>query len=328
MISSTIFVMVAVIASPVGQITATSGAVRIERGGQPLTADLRSVVEPGDRLTTGPGGGAALFLYDGHSLYVGGGAALQIAPDGVPRLRLERGELRATVESTRGLIILAGPAQARVGRGTVWAGADANGIRFRVEHGQAEVAASGRPPVTIPADQQVTVAVNGTLRGPTPADPAAWSLRVGAVQLAGAAADSRRSKQGQLTRVNDEVAAEFASSQLGPLAAGTGGTLPGTTPPSQALPRTTPAEGTLPGTTPSEATAATQPVAEAQPSDEAYQPVVLSQTNSSFSGLAGSLALGGAPGHSRSPAAGAWAVTPSRTPATPPSQAISTSSPR
>ena len=197
-----------------------------------------------------------------------------------------------------------------------------------MEHGQAEAAASGRPPVTIPADQQVTVAVNGTLRGPTPADPAAWSLRVGAVQLAGAAADSRRSKQGQLTRVNDEVAAEFASSQLGPLAAGAGGTLPGTTPPSQALPRTTPAEGTLPGTTPSEATAATQPVAEAQPSDEAYQPVVLSQTNSSFSGLAGSLALGGASGafsFAGSGGLGSDAQQDSRNPAFP---AISTSSPR
>src|SRR5262249_18589544 len=76
-----------------GEATASVGRVTIERGGRTYCAGPGAAIYPGDRLETGAGAGAGVFLYEGHVLALGPAASAALPGQAEPRLiTLDRGE--------------------------------------------------------------------------------------------------------------------------------------------------------------------------------------------------------------------------------------------
>jgi hypothetical protein len=269
---------VATQAAPIGQVTSSLDAVEIHRGERTYRAGIDSALYPGDRVSTGPNGVSVLFLHAGQTLYVGSAASLRLGSSPADRvMQLDRGEIRATADGRSPLTLAAGPGRATVGRGIVRASATDGGLRLWAEQGSAEVVRPAAAPLRLNEGQEVLVPRSGAVQGPVAAKDQGWSLRVEDVQLAAAAAASRRLIGRRVNDANNALAADITpSGQLRPEA-----------PEGAARPEGVTEEAARPGAPPTPE--AIQPE-QAQP---AYQPVVLAQPNTGVTSTAISLALGG-----------------------------------
>ena len=305
-----------------GQVTATTGRVFLDRGGRRYQASVRSALRPGDRVETADGSGAGLFLFDGHAIYLGPATSVAIgATTQGGLIRLDRGEIRATVAGRGGMAVVSPSARARTERGILHVATSAGGTRFWVERGASEVHVAGRAPTRIAEGQESFIAAADRSRRTADATDAArtvepvsrvepdgrtlvsaatgagWTVEPDALRLAGAAADSRRLRDGHVSQANDDSASSFqASGQMGPAtgATGTSPTTPGGRSPTTTegtLPSTTGEEGTLPASTGEEGT-----IPNTTGDDSASQPIAFAQANSAFSAASSSIAFSGASG--------------------------------
>jgi hypothetical protein len=211
MFAKLILILMAVSTEPdeVGRITATSETVTIERGGRVYHANIGSLLFAGDRLETSVHGGASVFMNEGYSIYLGPETSSSVEGDPGPRtLRVNHGEARAVVGARAGLIVVTASAQAKVTRGILRVSATAQASRIWAEEGSAEVSTKEKT-VALGAGSELTVRADGEIEGPTPARSNGWSIRVDELQLAGAAAQSRRLKKQRAKDATDDTVTPF-----------------------------------------------------------------------------------------------------------------------
>ena len=187
----------ALTAAPAGAITATIGDVAIRREGRPIPAAPGAEWREGDRLETAAGAQVAVFLTEGTSICLGPESVAVVGGGERDRsVRLDRGEVRATVGGPAGLTIAAGDSRARVSRGILRAAALPEGVRLWAERGPAEVARGDARPIRLEgageaflprADARLALAP-GTGRG--------WTIRPDDLRSAGVASAGLRLKAG------------------------------------------------------------------------------------------------------------------------------------
>ncbi len=267
-----------------GQVTATIGQVQLRRGDRAFTAGIRSSLQGGERIETAQGGGAGLFLYEGQSIALGPITSVTLpGRSAAPALELTRGEVRTTVAGPGAMTVATPSARALVRRGIVRASVSPTGTRLWAEQGSAEVFAGDRLVARMERGQEIFIPARETSKGPSPATGQGWTIRVEDLQLAGAAASSRRLKRGQVGMASDRTAVDFLpSGQLPDVAA--------STPSDATTPPTTDATPPATDVTTPPTTDATPPTTDAD--SEAYQPIAVSQPNAVASTSTVSLALG------------------------------------
>jgi hypothetical protein len=81
----------------IGQFTISTGSVVLTRDGQQLAAGSRAGILPGDTLSTGPDGAAAVNLPGGVFAYLGANTRVEFNGREGTALRLQSGELRVLV---------------------------------------------------------------------------------------------------------------------------------------------------------------------------------------------------------------------------------------
>lgn len=286
--------------NPAGVVTATLGSVHLLRGPTQFRAGLGSEVRTGDVFEIGAEGGAALLLDGDQVIYLGPDARAVV--DGLPgrrTLRLDRGEARAAAAGVGRLRIATPTADARVARGILSVAATPSGTRLWAEGGSAEVTpavgsgvklASGAGPVALAEGQQVIVPPGGGPGTPAPGDGRGWSIPIDRMQLASAAALSRVRKVKLAEEAVNATAEELArpSSQLPGAIQPRPSSEPAVPPAPELAAQPQPGQ---PQGTPDQA--ADQQTAQSPTEDDAaYQPIVLSQPNTTASTSAISLALG------------------------------------
>ena len=197
---------------PIGTVMATIGRVEVRRGGVAEPAGQSMPIRDGDRLEVPADGASKVYLYEGHSLYLGPGAIATIGGSaGNRQLGLEHGQVRAVVEGGGGLALLTPSARVVVDRGIFRAEAGAVGSRFWGEAGEIRLVGTSGATEPMAAGQEIFVPSGPGAESRTLGVGRAenWEVPVEALQMAGAAVASRRLKGDTVAFVNEAVAMAY-----------------------------------------------------------------------------------------------------------------------
>ena len=159
-----------------GEVSTTVGSLVIHRGDRDYAGAPGAAIFAGDRIETATGGRATIVLDEGHVVLLGAStsAVLGGRPDD-RTLGLISGEIRVTAGGPGTFSVEAGTARAVVRRGILRA--DAEGSRFRVERGIADIRAEGRAPVRLAEGREVTLGGAGARPMLVSNAPGAWAIR-------------------------------------------------------------------------------------------------------------------------------------------------------